>query len=156
MNAVHTQRREIRNELNISISKKHSNICTNDYSIKMKFVQVYNITQPSQTSCFIQMVWLNAFSFSTNIIQLLYCIYMGEWMVFWNLYVLGIFVDRIYTYKYYLLILFTKFIVTLKFFIFYGRKYSAVQLIKFCLFFECMINFHWIDAHNFLSLLNQD
>lgn len=31
---------ELRNELYISISKKHSNICTNDYSIKMKFAQV--------------------------------------------------------------------------------------------------------------------
>lgn len=30
-----------KHRIRISISKKHSNICTNDYSIKMKFTQVY-------------------------------------------------------------------------------------------------------------------
>lgn len=31
-----------KHRIRISISKKHSNICTNDYSIKMKFTQVYS------------------------------------------------------------------------------------------------------------------
>jgi hypothetical protein len=49
---VHTKS-EIRSELLHFNIKKYSNICTNDYSIKMKFTQVYNSSVFYSNACFL-------------------------------------------------------------------------------------------------------